>query len=64
MIDDTLREADSNMDKAVEFAKEEFAAIRTGRADIEGHRPASAFEPGDPHSCSRVGGADPAVSPP
>ena len=32
MIDQTLREADTNMDKAVEFAKEEFAAIRTGRA--------------------------------
>lgn len=32
MIDQTLRDADTNMDKAVEFAKEEFAAIRTGRA--------------------------------
>ena len=32
MIDETLREADAKMDKAVEVAKEEFAAIRTGRA--------------------------------
>ena len=32
MIDATLREADSKMDKAVEHAREEFAAIRTGRA--------------------------------
>ncbi len=32
MIDQTLREADQKMDKAVEVAKEEFAAIRTGRA--------------------------------
>ena len=32
MIDQTLRDADSKMDKAVEVAKEDFAAIRTGRA--------------------------------
>ena len=32
MIDQTLREADAKMDKAVEAAKEEFGAIRTGRA--------------------------------
>ena len=32
MIDQTLREADQKMRKAVEVAKEEFAAIRTGRA--------------------------------
>jgi ribosome recycling factor len=32
VIDQTLREADQKMGKAVEFAKEEFAAIRTGRA--------------------------------
>ena len=32
MIDKTLRDADGNMDKAVEHAREEFAAIRTGRA--------------------------------
>lgn len=32
MIDATLREADEKMDKAVEHAREEFAAIRTGRA--------------------------------
>ena len=32
MIDETLRDADSKMDKAVEHAREEFAAIRTGRA--------------------------------
>ena len=32
MIDQTLRDADSKMDKAVEHAREEFAAIRTGRA--------------------------------
>ena len=32
MIDETLREADQKMRKAVEVAKEEFAAIRTGRA--------------------------------
>ena len=32
MIDKTLREADASMDKAVEHAREEFAAIRTGRA--------------------------------
>ncbi len=32
MIDKTLREADGKMDKAVEHAREEFAAIRTGRA--------------------------------
>lgn len=33
MIDDTLLEAEEKMDKAVEVAKEEFAAIRTGRAN-------------------------------
>ena len=33
MIDDTLLEAEEKMDKAVEFAKEEFATIRTGRAN-------------------------------
>ena len=32
MIDQTLRDADQKMDKAVAFAKEEFATIRTGRA--------------------------------
>ncbi len=32
MIDETLRDADTKMDKAVEHAREEFAAIRTGRA--------------------------------
>lgn len=32
MIDETLRDADGKMDKAVEVAKEEFAGIRTGRA--------------------------------
>jgi len=32
VIDQTLREADQKMGKAVEFAKDEFAAIRTGRA--------------------------------
>jgi len=32
VIDATLREADSKMAKAVEHAREEFAAIRTGRA--------------------------------
>ncbi len=33
MIDETLLEAEEKMDKAVEFAKEEFGAIRTGRAN-------------------------------
>ena len=32
MIDQTLRDADTKMGKAVEHAREEFAAIRTGRA--------------------------------
>jgi len=32
VIDKTLREADGKMDKAVEHTREEFAAIRTGRA--------------------------------
>ena len=32
MIDQTLRDADTKMDKAVEHTREEFAAIRTGRA--------------------------------
>lgn len=32
MVEETLREADSKMDKAVEVAKEDFATIRTGRA--------------------------------
>ena len=32
MIDEALREAEQKMRKAVEVAKEEFAAIRTGRA--------------------------------
>lgn len=32
MIDETLFDAEEKMDRAVEFAKEEFAAIRTGRA--------------------------------
>ena len=33
MIDDTLLEAEEKMDKAVQVAKEDFAAIRTGRAN-------------------------------
>lgn len=33
MIDDTLREADQKMDKAVEVTREEFGAIRAGRAN-------------------------------
>ncbi|MDO8107343.1 ribosome recycling factor [Isoptericola sp. b441] len=33
MIDETLLEAEEKMDKAVDVAKEEFAAIRTGRAN-------------------------------
>jgi len=33
VIDDTLLEAEEKMDKAVEVAKEEFATIRTGRAN-------------------------------
>ncbi|TNC31047.1 ribosome recycling factor [Mumia zhuanghuii] len=32
MIDEILRDADTKMKKAVEHAREEFAAIRTGRA--------------------------------
>ena len=32
MIDDTLLDAEERMERAVEHAKEEFAAIRTGRA--------------------------------
>jgi ribosome recycling factor len=33
VIDDTLLEAEEKMDRAIEFAKEEFAGIRTGRAN-------------------------------
>jgi len=33
VIDETLLEAEVKMDKAVEVAKEEFATIRTGRAN-------------------------------
>ena len=33
MIDDSLLEAEEKMEKAVEVAKEDFAAIRTGRAN-------------------------------
>src|SRR5882672_5751796 len=33
MIDDTLLEAEEKMDKAVTVAKEDFSAIRTGRAN-------------------------------
>lgn len=32
MIDETLFEAEEKMERAIEFAKDEFAAIRTGRA--------------------------------
>ncbi len=32
MIDETLFEAEEKMDRAIEFAKEDFATIRTGRA--------------------------------
>ena len=32
MIDEALREAEQKMAKAVEVAKDDFAAIRTGRA--------------------------------
>ena len=32
MIDEALRDADQKMAKAVEVAKDDFAAIRTGRA--------------------------------
>lgn len=33
MIDDTLLEAEEKMDRAVEHAKEDFASVRTGRAN-------------------------------
>src|SRR6476659_228959 len=33
MLDETLLEADDKMDKAIEVAKEDFATIRTGRAN-------------------------------
>ena len=33
MINETLNEADQKMDKAVEVAREDFASIRTGRAN-------------------------------
>lgn len=33
MIDEVLMEAEEKMDKAVEFSREEFTAIRTGRAN-------------------------------
>ncbi|GMA85586.1 hypothetical protein GCM10025868_08360 [Angustibacter aerolatus] len=33
MIDETLLDAEEKMDKAVEVAKDDFAAIRTGRAN-------------------------------
>ena len=33
MIEDTLLEAEEKMDKAVEVAKEDFSAVRTGRAN-------------------------------
>jgi ribosome recycling factor len=33
VIDDTLLEAEEKMDKAIEVAKEDFATIRTGRAN-------------------------------
>ncbi|WP_159805877.1 ribosome recycling factor [Cellulomonas citrea] len=33
MIDETLFEAEEKMDKAIEVAKEDFSAIRTGRAN-------------------------------
>ncbi|HEX5739975.1 MAG TPA: ribosome recycling factor [Pilimelia sp.] len=32
MIDETLLEAEEKMERAVEFAKEDFASVRTGRA--------------------------------
>ena len=32
MIDETLFEAEEKMERAIDFAKEEFAVIRTGRA--------------------------------
>ena len=32
MIEETLFEAEEKMERAVDFAKDEFAAIRTGRA--------------------------------
>ena len=33
MIDDTMLEAEDKMEKAIEVAKEDFATIRTGRAN-------------------------------
>nr|MBA2465083.1 ribosome recycling factor [Nocardioidaceae bacterium] len=33
MINETLKDADAKMKKAVEVAREDFAAIRTGRAN-------------------------------
>jgi len=33
VIEDTLRQAESKMHKAIEVAKEEFSGIRTGRAN-------------------------------
>ena len=55
MIDETLLEAEEKMEKAVEVAKDDFAAIRTGRAqpamfskifvDYYGSRPRSRSSP-------------------
>jgi ribosome recycling factor len=33
VIEETLLEAEEKMDKAVEVAKEDFASVRTGRAN-------------------------------
>ena len=43
MINQTLNEADSKMKKAVEVTREDFAAIRTGRAKCSARSPAASW---------------------
>ena len=61
MIDETLLEAEEKMDKAVEVAKEDFAAIRTGRANAAMFNKISVADSGAPRPLAQRGscrGAD------
>ena len=54
MISDIIREAETKMANAIEYAKEEFAAIRTGRAHPAMFAKLTAVKTATPTSTARM----------
>jgi ribosome recycling factor len=54
VIEETLLEAEEKMDKAVEVAKEDFASIRTGRANPGLYNKVLVDYYGSPRRCSSL----------